>query len=196
MDKTADTKPKRKRRKVPLRYAQSKIDLKLDEKATKLVHQFANRYRLLVKAQRSYAQPWRQDIPLEKQMQFKQFACAIRVAQGLGADPLTYLAVQFKYFEIPNRYPYPPQLYSANSICRWNRYLDDLDDDARVSGATISEILKLDTLKLKRIKLHVQQSTKKILSLRASEFSKEFLQKKGVWEQVKARWLEVWGDDE
>lgn len=170
----------------------------VDSSDRTLVLKIAKRYKQLAKGHSSYARPWRIDTPVEEQPVVLHFVKFLSLARGLGADPMEMLQAQFSQFWVPNRYPFPSQLHTPKAIDRWNTHLCEKADTAQVKGRVNGRIqdFEADEEKLRLLQLRSKLSDRKLLKLRALEFSREYLEHRGVWDSVSEEWLDAWEGDE
>lgn len=154
-------------------------------------------YRKALKAHRPYARPWRDDLDITTLPVFAYFVNAARLVRSLEADPRVYIKAQFEYWRNWKHfyYPVPSLLCTQVSIERYNEWLGQhgtapLRSEKEKRKEQVETRLRRDEMRLKIIHDRVGGSAREILMDDPTAFSQGFLEKHGVWDQVKDIWLE------
>ena len=152
----------------------------------------ANMYLMRLKSMSVYALPWKTSQPIEHQAVFACFIKAHRLIEAEGHDWREYMRAQFEAWNgPPNTYPFPQQLYTDSAIQRFARWKFEQEEEKEYFEAqpkVNGQRFKYDRLKLKRLKLAHHKPGRRILLMFPTEFSKDFLVKRGVWDEVKSTW--------
>jgi hypothetical protein len=150
-------------------------------------------YHRAVKARSIYSQPWALDEPVERQRVFSFFVKAARIVKSIEADPAVYVKAQFECWNGPSYVlPAPSQLISPGAFQRYNDYLMRTQDTETTTLAPELSTREGDRLLMRRYKAHHEGwSSRKILREFGSQFSREYLERHGLWDAVKADWMNL-----
>lgn len=158
--------------------------------------QLSQIYWRCAKTANIHAKPWRTDIPISDQKVFTSFIELARLLRNLKIKPRRYIRAQFEMWE-PWRglyIPPPSILHSQLSVDRWNSWLMKHAEDFSRQPSSMKEgglaRHRRDMMRLKTFKDRIGGTTKKILRTHPTFFSKAFLKKHGVWEEVAEFWME------
>jgi len=164
------------------------VEATVEEK--KLALQLSKIYKRLLVSELPFMKPWRSDIPIQEQTVFACFVRTARTVVDLKAKPRDYITAQFECWNgPPHKKPQPRQLATQGAIDRYNEWYQQNKAWVPEKTAPKKTAKKRDELRLKSYQERTGLSVKAVLRRDPLAFSRRFLERHGVWEDVSEQWM-------
>lgn len=148
-------------------------------------------YRAFCKAKSIFANPFNPNVPIELQGVFTHFLKAARIIMEVpGTDPKQWVLAQFEGLAFSKHPPYPTQLYSENARLRYTRFAFSTavrQERIVTEEDSVGSDFGSEERKVRRISQRLGVSERRVLRDMPREFTKAFLQHRGVWHLVAQR---------